>query len=519
MRKHSAGESRKHWSSLNVAPALRIVFTALLVLLQVATCWAFVRYLQDYAVTVYVTLELIAAVVTIVLISGQRDTSYRYAWVVMVLMLGVFGLVLFLLWGRGSGRNALGRRLIASTADPLLPEDADAEAMAALAERAPHGQRMSRYLHRLGFPLYQGTDARYYPLGELAFEAMLADIAQAERAVYMEFFMVFEGAIWERFFAAMAAKAAAGVDVRLIYDDLGSITTTSHAFLQRLRDAGIRVEVFNPVHRYIYQLYLNYRDHRKILSIDCRVAYTGGINIGDEYANLYEKHGHWKDIAVRLEGPAAFSLTAFFAQMWEAVAGERIALEPVPAPLPGAAGYLQPYQDGPHNNPENPAQNVYMEMINAARSTLYITTPYLVIDDLLLEALCQSARSGVDVRIVLPHIPDHWYVMLTSRSFYGKLFEAGARIYEYTPGFIHAKSVVIDGIQAAVGTINMDFRSFNLQYECGVWFCEGAMPATVQADIEAVLKVSQEITLEAWKKRPWYIKAAQPVLKLFAPLM
>lgn len=526
MHAASAQPKNRRLAGLGISALVRIIFVVLMVAFQLVTCWLVVRFLQNYAITVYALLELLSAVVTVVLISGHKDPSYRYAWIVVVLILGVFGLVLYLFWGWGGSHNALSRRIKAGTEHPIL-EQPEALACAqgalqALEQQEPQSARIARYLTGMGFPLYQGTDAQYYPLGEQAFDAILADIERAQIFIFLEFFIVFEGALWERIFSALMRKVQQGVKVRLMYDDFGSLPTTTRAFLKRVRDAGIEVQVFNPVQHYIHQLYLNYRDHRKIVSIDGQVAYTGGVNIGDEYANLYDKHGHWKDTAVRLEGPGAHSLTEFFVRMWAAVTDQPIDIRwPFPAPRTGegAQGIVIPYEDGPHNNPQNPAEAVYRDMIYAARQSVRITTPYLVIDDLMLEAMCQAARSGVDVRIVLPSRPDHWYVHLTSQSFYGELMSAGVRVYEYTPGFMHAKMVAVDGAQAVVGSINMDYRSFNLQYESAVFFCGGALPATVYADMDAAIAASHEVAHDEWKQRKWYVKTIQPVLRLFGPLM
>jgi len=510
------------FSSLDIAPTLRVTFAVIMALLQAVTCWVLIEFLESYAAAVYAALELAAGITTIVLLGSTRDATYRYAWVATVFVLGLFGLLLYLFWGRGSGRNALGRRLaqvsVESLSDTSRPENADT--LAALEQEEPTGQRVARYLASQGFPIYRHTAVRYLPLGELAFDAIVEDIEKAERFVYLEFFIVNDGQVWGRIFDALRRKAAQGLDVRLLYDDMGSVSTTSAAFLRKLRQAGIRVQVFNPVHRYIHQLYLNYRDHRKIVAIDGRIAYTGGINLGDEYANLYPKYGHWKDTAIRLSGPGARSLTECFLRMWQAVA--RSEAEELPAlPLPDheATGFVIPYVDGPHNNPEYPAKSVYLEMISGARHSLYLTTPYLVIDEFMRSALCQAARSGVDLRLVLPAVPDHWYIHLTGQSVYGELLRAGARVYEYTPGFIHAKMMVADRNQAVVGSVNLDYRSFHLQYESAVWCSGGDAPGLVHADIESVIAASREVNLEEWLLRPWHVKVGQSLLRIIAPIM
>lgn len=522
----SKPEGRHHGASFfDLGPVLRVATVVLMVLFQFALILFFLTFLRSNAVVLYAVLEILCALVMVYfLAASNRTDSYKIAWVTVVMLLGVFGLLLYILWGRSTLTNPLDKRLKSCLDKSALPFPQEPQATLAFKE-IPHDgvQRIGRYLRRQGFPVYAQTASAYYPLGELAFDAMLEDLRGAKQSIYIEFFIIFSGAIWERFFEVLSQKAQEGLDVRLMYDDMGSLKNSTGGFVKRMTDAGIQVGVFNPVHRHVHQMYLNYRNHQKILVVDQRVAYTGGINLSDEYANLYPKHGHWKDTAVRLEGPAVEAFTRFFLMMWNAVR----ALPPEsdlqdilsPAPHPDVQGFIQPFEDGPHNNPDNPAEVLYRQIIADAQHTLYITTPYLVIDELMVDALCIAAASGVDVRLIIPQIPDHWYVHWTSLSFAGALLKSGVRIYHYTPGYIHAKMVVADDLQCIVGTVNMDYRSFYLHYECGAWFVGGDMPSLVRKDIDDTLAISQELTLEAWKKRPLLVKAVQPILRVFAPLM
>lgn len=516
-----AKDKRAPKTGITIEAVLRCVLVVGLLALQLLLLLVFVRFLRSYAVTVYSLLELGCSIAIVALVSEHEDASYRFAWVVCVLIMGVFGLVLYLMWGRGTRRNKLGTRIRTVFGGRREVLTQDARVSEALAQRSPDCARLSDYLTRQGFPVYVSTKTAFYPLGEQAFDAMLQDMEAAEHYIYMEFFMVFEGRIYERVLDVLTRKAAQGLDVRLMYDDMGSLVTTSRAFLERLESAGVKVVIFNPVQRYVHQMYLNYRDHRKILSIDGNVCYTGGINIGDEYANLYPKHGHWKDTAVRLEGDAAYSLTVFLLQMWQACTEEKFefaAFRPRGVQAP-EGGFVQPYEDGPHNNPNNPAENVYRQIICGAKKYVYVTTPYLVLDDVLLSELCVAAQSGVDVRIIIPGIPDHWYVQQVSLSFSGPLMASGVRIYRYTPGFIHAKMCVCDDVQATVGTVNFDYRSFYLHYEDGVYFVNDPVVSQVKDDIEALFSQCEELHYDAWLRRPWYNKLIQPVLRIFAPMM
>lgn len=516
-----ARDKRGPKTGITVEAVLRCTLVVGLLVLQLLLLFVFVRFLRANAVTVYSLLELGCSIAIVALVSEHEDASYRFAWVVCVLIMGVFGLVLYLMWGRGTRHNKLGvsiRRVFGRRKEVLLQ---DPQVSGAMRAQYPDCARLSEYLIGQGFPVYTDTRTRYFPLGEQAFDAMLEDMEKAERYIYMEFFMVFEGQIYERVLDVLTRKAAQGLDVRLMYDDMGSLVTTSRAFLERLEQAGVRVVIFNPVQRYVHQMYLNYRDHRKIVTIDGNVCYTGGINIGDEYANLYPKHGHWKDTAVRFEGDAAYSLTVFLLQMWQACTEETFdfsAYKPARCEAP-EAGFMQPYEDGPHNNPNNPAENVYRQILCTAKKYVYITTPYLVLDDVLLSELCLAAESGVDVRIVIPGIPDHWYVQQVSLSFSGRLMHSGVRVYRYTPGFVHAKMCVADDVQATVGTVNLDYRSFYLHYEDGVYFVGDPVVMQVKDDIESLFEQCEELHYDAWLRRPWYHKLVQPILRIFAPMM
>jgi cardiolipin synthase len=307
-----------------------------------------------------------------------------------------------------------------------------------------------------------------------------------------------------------------------MFDDAGSIFTTSRQFVSRFKEDRIEYRIFNPLHRYVDKLYLNYRNHQKIAVIDGNIAYTGGINIGDEYANLYEKHGHWKDTAIRIEGEGAWGLTRIFLQMWEfSGKGKPAGGFGIYHPRIKATGegFVQPFADGPSNNPRNPAETIYRQIIANARDYVYVTTPYLILDEELIKTLVTAAQSGVDVRIVTPRVFDHWYTKYATHSYYESLLAEGVRIFEYTPGFMHAKMILSDGSNAVVGSINLDYRSLFLHYECGVWIC--GMPAVkeIEQDMRKTFDQSYEITLEEWKRRPWHHKVREMIMRIFAPII
>jgi cardiolipin synthase len=285
-----------------------------------------------------------------------------------------------------------------------------------------------------------------------------------------------------------------------------------------MREAGISVRIFNPVHQYVNRLYFNYRDHRKILCVDGQYAYTGGVNVADEYAGLVRRFGKWKDSGILLDGAGAWGLTARFIHMWEMM-GSRLHEEHDyyrPPESRQGEGWCQPFSDGPINNPDNPAEDVFLQCISNARRSIWLTTPYFAVEDSMVRALCLAAESGVDVRLMLPGIPDHRYTAVVAGSYYQRLLEHGVRIYEFTPGFLHAKSFVADGELAFVGTVNMDYRSFQLHYECGVLLYGAPAVGDIQADMERIMAASAPVDLARWRERSWLRKVLEKVLRVFS---
>ena len=503
-----------------IAGAIRIVIVGLVVIAQILLLAFIVIKLKHNAVYVYLILEILGAVAVISLIGNDRNNSYTIAWLVILLILPVFGYLLYIMWGRAatSGRKSANIRAAIMRGAEFL--DHDPQVYAEFEQYHPSRKTIARFLSREGFPLYTNTKCEYFPLGELQFEKMLADLEAAERFIFMEYFILSEGRLWDKIYDVLRRKAEQGVEVRLMFDDFGSILTAPNNLIKMLESEDIRAIAFNPVHRYISRLYINYRNHQKITVIDGNVGYTGGTNLADEYANLYAKHGHWKDAAIRLEGDAVWSLAVIFLQMWEAESEQRedyLKYKPTIKKITGD-GFYQPFSDGPVNNPHNPAEAMYRKIISNAKEYVYITSPYLVIDDSMAATLCIAAMGGTDVRIITPKVWDHWYVHMVTRSNYGRLMKAGVRIYEYSPGYIHAKTIISDDDQGITGSINMDYRSFNLHFENGVWICGAPVLKEIKQDIIDTIAVCEEITLDEWKRRPWYIKFGQAFLRLFAPL-
>ena len=302
---------------------------------------------------------------------------------------------------------------------------------------------------------------------------MLEELQAAEKYIYMEFFILAEGEMWDAIHKVLSEKASNRVEVRVIFDDFGSIKRQHKDFIVNLRAEGIDVSVFNPI-KPSMNIFMNNRNHRKIVVIDGKTAFTGGFNIGDEYINKMIRFGHWLDSGIMLRGEAVKSFLAMFCCMWEFTTGEQLDISSHISDFSAADdGFVLPYCDGPLNN-KNPAEGIYMQILNTAQKYVYIASPYLIIDNTMTSILCMAARSGIDVRIVTPHIPDKWYVHPVTQYSYLELLEAGVRRFEYTPGFIHSKLFVSDDKIATVGTVNMDYRSFIFHFECGAWICDNS---------------------------------------------
>lgn len=384
----------------------------------------------------------------------------------------------------------------------------------------PNDKKLLNYLQRQpGFPVYRNTETRYFPTGKEMHSAMLSDLARAERYIFMEYFIIEDGVMWDSIFEILKERAANGVDVRLIYDDFGSILTLPPRYDKKISEYGIQCKIFNRFHPFLTTLQNN-RDHRKITVIDGEVAYTGGVNLADEYIGEKIRFGVWKDSAVRLRGEGAMGFTAMFLGMWSLLTNtEEHISEYLPHRVTDSVGdgWVQPYHDSPMDA-ENVGEHVFLHAFERTQKYLYITTPYLMVGDELISALKFCAQSGADVRIITPHIPDKPTVHFTTRSYYQELLEAGVRIYEFTDGFIHAKNVVSDGDFAVVGTVNMDFRSLYLHFECGCCLYGSKTVAAVEEDFLDTVRQSREITLDDCKTN-LFVRVFQQICRIFAPLM
>ena len=490
----------------------------LLVLEVVLMLWM-VFFLSGKSDWFYRVCIAISIMMVVWLVRKDDNPAYKTAWIIIILVFPLCGGLLYLIWGNtpfNSGR----RKNRFAPAQPDFSAVCAPPATDRLVASMPRYARGSDYIRNItSMPVWGDTATAYYPLGEHQFAAMCEAIAGAKKFVFLEYFIIEEGKMWDTMLALLIDRVKNGVEVRVLYDDAGCFKTLPGGYDDYLRSLGIRVVRFN---KFIPTLntYMNHRNHRKICVVDGNIGFMGGINLADEYINHKVRFGHWKDTGIRLNGPGVSGMTMMFLQMWEYAhhKPEPDVARYMATEMRSGDGYVQPFYDSPMDG-NNVGEAAYMQIINRARRYVYITTPYLALDNEMVTALTVAAQSGIDVRIITPGIPDKKMVFMVTRSYYQQLLRAGVHIYEYRPGFIHSKMIVSDDEVAIVGTMNMDFRSFYLHFECGTVLYGGATIREIRTDIEETMGLSREIDL-AWVRRtPWIQSIAASLLRLFAPLL
>ena len=502
----------------------RRVIVALLILIESVALLAATALFSGVYVYLYWTYVGLSVLAVLVIVSRQTDPGYKIAWIIPILLFPAFGWLVYLLCG-GNKLSARLRRKMQGMDRTMLEQLSGDYKAGALSVYGNDAVNQARYLERYArCPVYTNTWTRYFPLGDDAFPVMLEELKKAEKYIFLEYFIIAPGVFWDSIVEVLKEKHAAGVDVRVIYDDVGSLNTLPMNYARKFEaETGIPCCFFNRFLPLI-SIRMNNRDHRKFCIIDGHTAFTGGINLADEYINQKLRFGHWKDSAILLKGEAAWSMTVMFLTMWEYVRDTKVdyaAFRPAALPAEAALGkghYVQPYTDNPLDN-EPVGETVYLNLISKARKYVYIMTPYLIVSDCVNTALCAAAKAGVDVRIITPHIPDKPLVFELTRSHYEELLEAGVQIFEYTPGFVHAKNLVSDDVYAVVGSINMDYRSMFLHFEDAVWLCHDPTVLDVKQDFLATQVKSQPVTLEQCLDHSWLRRLFRSILRVLSPLL
>ena len=503
----------------------RIFYVAFAILVQLGWIFLLFRRMASYSSYFSTGLTVIGILAVLWLVNKEINPSYKLAWTMLILSLPVLGLVLYLIFGQSRIARAMQRQFNEMLVQTKEYRTENPNTRRRLEEADRSAGIQSAYIRDAsGYPVCDNTSAEYFQVGDDMFPVLVRELERAQHYIFIEYFIIHDGVMWRTILEILEKKVAEGVDVRLIYDDMGCLTTLPHKYYQFLREKGIQCEVFNRF-RPILNIVLNNRDHRKFCIIDGCVGFTGGINLADEYINKKKRFGHWKDTAVMLKGEAVWNMTLMFLHMWKVVTRSRDYTdfgEYLPRALPedGAEkeGFIQPFCDTPLDG-ETVGENVYLNIINRAKRYVYICTPYLIIDNEMMTALCLAAKSGIDVRIMTPGVPDKKIVFLLTQSYYRQLLKSGVKVYEYQPGFLHAKSFVSDDEIGVVGTINLDYRSLYLHFEDGVWIYGNKVVLDIRRDFEKSLAYCSPITLEFCNGRNIVVRILQNIMRLFAPML
>ena len=510
----------RHTSHLGNA-ILRMVLVGISILFQAGWILVTILYLNESYPWIEAVTRLLSLTVILVIHSRPTAAAYKIPWIMLILAFPVMGLSLYLLMDVFADLGSMRKRLKTIQTRTRAHLHPDPGCIQSLSGSGLPTAGLSRYLqHQAHSPLYRDTAARYFPEATLALESMKADLEKARSFIFLEYFIVSGESAFQEIADILIRKSRQGVDVRFLYDDVGSVGNVNLLFAKRLTGAGIRCTAFNPALP-VLNLFMNHRDHRKIAVIDGKVAYTGGFNLSDEYFGRKITYGHWKDTGIRLEGMAVRSLTAAFLETWNASTRTREDPAPFLSPehrISGRTCFVQPYADDP-TAPERTAESVYLNLIWSARKSLYVITPYLIITDEMANALAQAAKRGVDVRLITPGIPDKKVIYAITRSYYPGLCAQGVRIFEYTPGFCHAKQMLCDGHTASIGTSNLDYRSLYLHFENNVLLYGGEAVDQIRQDFDTLFPQCREVTAASLQNRSPFLRLAQYILRLFAPLL
>lgn len=507
---------------ITILKSLIVIVLAFIQIIELVIVYNTTKHIYNYATVIFWLLKL---TVVLYILYKHSNPEYKVSWILFIAFLPVAGIVAYLLWGNGNLRkkkeNNL-NKLDEKTNKYLEYKNIEEEILSIDKSR----YLQAKYLTNVtGYPCYKAEHIEYFDMGEKYFESLKEDLKNAKSYILIEYFLIAKGKLWNEISEILKGKSLQGVKINIIVDSFGCLKSKPKNFVYEMKKYGINVKFFNVITSFANG-YVNYRDHRKIVVIDGTVAYTGGVNLADEYANIIERYGKWKDVGVKLVGKAAYSFSVMVLRSLQSSIKEKIDFNWYKNESDknlkninlSEKGYVIPFCDGP-NNKKNPIENAYDQIINNAKDYVYITTPYLIIDEEILNAILISARSGVDVRIIVPHIPDKKLVNLVTKSFYQEILESGAKIYEYEPGFIHSKIIVSDNNVAMIGSANLDFRSFHVNFECAAWMYNTGTEITIKNDFDDTLKQCIQIDKEKWCKRSIIEKIVEIILSAFAPMM
>lgn len=501
----------------------RLFMIALLIFMQIGILLSIYQFFLDFFPHINLFLSVFSVVMIFYLFNDKMAYSAKLTWLVIIMFFPIPGTILLFLTKYDFGHYTLKKRMefLVKSTKRTLPHNRKIMNDEELKKSGTSD--LCRYINRTGcFPLYDKTETEYFPCGEAKFASVLEELEKAEHFIFMEYFIIAEGYMWGKILEILRRKVQQGVDVRVIYDGMCEMSTLTHDYPKRMAELGIKCKAFAPIAPFLSTHY-NYRDHRKILVIDGKVAYNGGINFADEYINKKERFGHWKDAAVMIKGSAVQSFTLMFLQMWNIDEKEPewdkwLAIpKNISINRSMAEGYVMPYADCPLDG-DKVGENVYMDILNRATKYVHIMTPYLILDGELETSIKFAAERGIDVKIILPGIPDKKTAYALAKTHYKELIKSGVKIYEYTPGFVHSKVFVCDDEKAVVGTINLDYRSLYHHFECAAYMYRTSCIPAIEADFQQTLGDCRKVTPETIRNEKLYYKVTGQILKLVAPL-
>lgn len=499
----------------------KALIVAVLIVLQLVALSLSIYYLASFYAFVSTLLTILSIIISIYVINRPGNSSYKIAWIILIMLFPLFGGIFYLLFGN----KKMSRKVVAEnlelTKKTVGYTIKNSNSMRLLKERDCIAYKQALYLENCtGYSLYKNCYAKYLRVGEVYFECLLEELRKAERYIFMEYFILESGIFLNSVLDILEEKVSHGVEVYVIYDDAGCVAKVPYKFDEVLRKKGIHAVPFNLLEPRLL-IRMNNRDHRKICVIDGMVAFTGGINIADEYINAKVVFGHWLDSGIVLKGEVAWGFALMFIQFYNLSSKDRIInyekyrgfYEEY-----DEKGFMIPYNDSPLDE-ESIGENLHISIISMAQKYVYIKTPYLICDNEILLSLMNASKMGIDVQIMLPHIPDKWYVHVVTRAYYRPLLEAGVKILEYKKGFLHAKEFISDDKVGVIGSTNMDYRSYYLHHECGVWLY----------DCDAIFDMKNEfirnrldcvvMDVSYLDKENYLTKLVRSILRLLAPIM
>ena len=499
----------------NIIKILILLLAIILQIIVLIFLYGATSTLSEYAKIIF---QIIKFTSVLYIIYKNQNPAYKIVWIILMMFLPIAGFVVYLLWGNNKTPKKIKTKITEEKKHLLSLLNKNDQILETI-ENSDRKKEAKFIINGTNYPIYNNSKIEYLKIGEYYYEKLLQDLKKAKEYILIEYFIISDGKMWNEIYEILKEKRKENVKIYIIYDALGSILKKPKDLKEQLQSIGIEYLAFNPLTPFI-RSYINYRDHRKIVVIDGKVGYTGGINIGDEYINLTHRLGHWKDCGIRIEGEGIKNLISIFFTLWN-MNNKNVNYEEYIKNIKQTTktqGYIIPFSDNPHNK-INPMQNSYINIINNAQKYVYIMTPYLILDSETEQALINTSLSGINIKIITPYIPDKKLVNACTKSFYGKLLEAGIEIYEYKPGFIHSKVILSDDEVSIVGTANFDFRSFYLNYECGIWMYSTLEELNIKKDFEETLKQCEKIELKVWEKRKLDIRIIEALLRLISPLL